>query len=41
MAQCKNVTSGFNSMLKWKNIIEAKIFKKRYERLAKYLNTSA
>lgn len=33
MAKYRNVTSEFNAMLKRKNLMEAKLFKKRYEKV--------
>lgn len=38
MTKYRRVTSEFNSMLKRKNLLEAKLFKKRYERTQKFLN---
>lgn len=38
MTKYKSVTSEFNSMLKRKNLLEAKLFKKRYEKVEKHLN---
>ena len=34
----RGVSSQFNGMLKRKNILEAKLFKKRYEKVEKHLN---
>lgn len=33
MAKYRNVTSEYNTMLKRKNLLEAKLFKKRYEKV--------
>jgi hypothetical protein len=33
MAKYRGVTSEFNAMLKRKNLLEAKLFKKRYEKI--------
>ena len=33
MLKYRNVTSEYNSMLKRKNLLEAKLFKKRYEKV--------
>ena len=38
MQKYKGVTTEFNSMLKRKNLLEAKIFKRRYEKISKHLN---
>ncbi|CDW72235.1 UNKNOWN [Stylonychia lemnae] len=38
MLKYRNVTSEYNSMLKRKNLLEAKLFKKRYEKVQKHLN---
>ena len=38
MSKYRGVTSEFNSMLKRKNLLEAKLFKKRYEKVQKHLN---
>jgi hypothetical protein len=38
MAKYRNVTSEYNTMLKRKNLLEAKLFKKRYEKVQKHLN---
>lgn len=34
----RGVTSEYNAMLKRKNLLEAKLFKKRYEKVQKHLN---
>jgi hypothetical protein len=38
MTKYRGVTSEYNSMLKRKNLLEAKLFKKRYEKVQKHLN---
>lgn len=38
MSKYRGVTSEFNAMLKRKNLLEAKLFKKRYEKVQKHLN---
>ena len=36
----RGVSSEFNAMLKRKNLLEARLFKKRYEKIQRYLNGS-
>ena len=38
MSKYRGITSEYNSMLKRKNLLEAKLFKKRYEKVQKHLN---
>jgi hypothetical protein len=38
MAKYRGVTSEFNAVLKRKNLLETKLFKKRYEKVQKHLN---
>ena len=38
MMKYRGVTSEYNAMLKRKNLLEAKLFKKRYEKVQKHLN---
>jgi hypothetical protein len=38
MEKYKGVTAEYNAMLKRKNLLEAKIFKRRFEKIQKYLN---
>jgi hypothetical protein len=38
MDKYKGITAEFNAMLKRKNLLEAKLFKRRYEKMQKHLN---
>jgi hypothetical protein len=38
MSKYKGVTAEYNAMLKRKNLLEAKLFKRRYEKIQKHLN---
>lgn len=38
MERYKGVTAEYNSMLKRKNLLEAKLFKRKYEKMQKHLN---
>jgi len=38
MAKIKGVTSEYNSMLKRKNLLEAKLFKRRFEKMKRHIN---
>lgn len=38
MGKFKGVTAEYNAMLKRKNLLEAKLFKRRYEKVQKHLN---
>jgi hypothetical protein len=38
MSRYKGITSEYNAMLKRKNLLEAKLFKRRYEKMQKHLN---
>jgi len=38
MEKFKGVTSEYNSMLKRKNLLEAKLFKRRYEKIRRHLS---
>lgn len=38
IAKFRGVNASFNAMLKRKNLLEAKLFKKKYEKVQKHLN---
>lgn len=38
MERYKGVTAEYNAMLKRKNLLEAKLFKRRYQKMEKHLN---
>jgi hypothetical protein len=38
MESCKGVTTAYNAMLKRKTLLEAKLFKQKYEKINKHLS---